>query len=400
MATRLPAVLALLLAALPAGAAHAKSYSGPCHRADLDASPARVIAVCTLELHRPAVRGRYKADVLARRAHAFNRLGHVAAARRDATKALEQDYHHVAARVRRGYARFWSGEFSAGFLDFQDGLLIDPDCAQCHGGLANMHSAAGHRRLAIAEQARAIAIDPHDAQMRYAQALHADSAGDVIEARRQLDAALAGGHRALAGRWVYGSITRKLDLYIELRTLSAILHIKARDHTRALAEAEVLVAYAPDIGRGHAVMGRVRSARGEFDEARAALDRAFSLEPRDAFVLWERVRFFERVDRPLEALDHLRMLVSVSGNDARPRVFLALMLRDGGMFDDAAGVLIEAVLLDRRVQSRFLPHLEAIGYIPRQRSEATLEHFEDALRACSIDLHCGRHLFWFGKTLP
>lgn len=391
---------ALLLAAMCAGSAHAKNYSGPCHQADLDTSPVRTIAICTLELHRAGGRGTYRADILARRAHAFNRLGRIASAKRDATKALEQDYRHVPARIRRGYARFWSGEFAQGSQDFEDGLLIDPHCVSCHTGLASMHSFAGRGHLAMVEQAKAIAIDPHDPQVRYVQALHADGAGDLIEARRQLDAALAGGHQGLAGRWIYAGITRKLDLHVEIRTLSAILHIKARDQTRALADAEALVAYAPDIGRSHAVMGRVRSARGEFGEAAAALDRAFALEPRDAFVLWERARFLEHVERPLEALDHLRMLVSISGDDARPRIFVALMLRDGGMFDDAAIALVEAWLLDQRVQTWFQPHLAAIGYVPRRRDEVTDDHFVDGLSACAIDLHCGRNLVWFGKYLP
>jgi tetratricopeptide (TPR) repeat protein len=391
---------AAMLAVLAGFPAAAKDYSGPCHRADLDASPIRVIAVCTLELHRSRGTGTYKADLLARRAHAFNRLGLTSSAKHDATKALEHDYRHVPARIRRGYARFWTGQFADGFRDFEDGLLIDPGCATCHVGLAAMHSLAGRRNLAVREQAKAIAVDPHDVQARYIQALYADGAGDRGEARRQIDMALAGGARAVAGRPIYGNITTKLDLYVEIRTFSAILHIMARDNTRALADAEALVSYAPNIARGHAVLGRVRSARGELEEAQKALDMAFALEPRDPFVLWERVRFFERAERPLEALDHMRMLVSISRNDARPRVFVALFLRDGGMFDDAAFALVEAWLLDQRVQSWFQPHLEAIGYLPRERDTVTPDQFADSLSACAIDLHCGRNLIWFGKSLP
>ena len=109
----------------------------------------------------------------------------------------------------------------------------------------------------------------------------------------------------------------------------------------ALTEANTLVQSAGDAA-AYALLGQVQRARGELDQAAAALDQALGLDPNQVAALIERAEVAVALGQVEEAIGYLRRVADAEPKRTDIALARARLLAQAGRAQEAIGLLLEA----------------------------------------------------------
>jgi serine/threonine-protein kinase len=279
------------------------------------------------------------------------------------SEAARLDPSYAAAFAGAARARFalgFGGRTShaearaLGLADVQRALQLDPDQADAHAALADIHFYYDWDwRGAEEEYRKAIDLNQSFTYARTQYARYLAAARRPDEARTEIAAAVA-----LDPRSVAAASTRGLISYYR------------GDYAAAAQELEHALTIDPNYARAYFVLGRVREAEGRLDDAIAATDRAIGGAD-EAGASWRvhQLRLLALAGRVAEArtgFDALERELSARNVriDAEQRSYFYLASGD----TDGALTSLERAVADRQPTVLWLtvdPRLDPLRSLPR-----------------------------------
>lgn len=202
-------------------------------------------------------------------------------------------------------------------------LALEPDNARALELLGAIELAAGNPPEAEMAFAKVARQSPESGRLLVKLGLSLAGQGKQAEAREVLDKALDLQSRAP-------------DPADRIRAL--LLQGQA---DAALTEANTLVQSAGDAA-AYALLGQVQRARGELDQAAAALDQALGLDPNQVAALIERAEVAVALGQVEEAIGYLRRVADAEPKRTDIALARARLLAQAGRAQEAIGLLLEA----------------------------------------------------------
>ena len=268
-----------------------------------------------------------------------------------------------------------------------------------HRGLAWPRSAVSIALVAALTLLTGCHTDPNVKKQKYlesgqrysAQGKHREAAIQFANALK-VDKNFAEAHYELAKSWLhlgqvgrgYAELSRTVDLqpanHAARLDLGGML-LAAGKLDEAKAQADAVLAAAPDNPGAHALLSGVASRKGHRDQAFSEIQRALQLDPRRA-TFHEQLALLSLGDEPggASAEAELKTAASLEPKSANPRLLLAAFYAGRNRLVDAEQAARDAVASD----PKSLPARESLAQIYlRQGDQAKAEA---TLRQASIDI--------------
>ena len=214
-------------------------------------------AVSKKQDYAPAYAGLGLAYVLK---HSFNRdKTFLEQAVQNARRAVELDGHVALGRVSLGRAYVEKGEYAAAEAELKQALTLEPDSADAHRALADLHAAKRNPAEAERLYRKAVELRPDDWALPYALGVF------YFRSSRYPDA-----ERALAD-----SIRLAPDCHMSHRDLGAVFHMQGR-FPEAAAEFQKSLQIKPGAA-AYTNLGTALFFQGLYQQAVAAMEKAVEL---------------------------------------------------------------------------------------------------------------------------
>ena len=215
-----------------------------------------------------------------------------------AERAVQGNESNPELQVALGMAYFDVERFDAATAAFQRALALDESMAAAHNGIGRVCYHTGPAEAAVAAYSRASALDPHYIDPVYGLAiLYSAQLGDYANAVAVLERGLAhnpgnvfltatlGSTYARMGRFDQALATlqaaERLDpsqAFTQSWLAVVLLYLRRYDEAILTCRREIEL---EDTHSPHRVLGYIHTARGDYAEAIAQLERAVALTPED-----------------------------------------------------------------------------------------------------------------------
>ena len=149
--------------------------------------PAEAVASFGQALHMQP----HSARALAGAGEAFMLGGDVSQARRLLEQATARAPEHIGTWHALAWCALLESDLSSAWAAFEHAMQIDHNFGETHGGLALVHVLRGELEEGRAATRRALRLDPHSRNGRYAQSLLWQDEGKLREANAMVDGILA-----------------------------------------------------------------------------------------------------------------------------------------------------------------------------------------------------------------
>ena len=204
------------------------------------------------------------------RGRKFGGAGRFPEAIADFEKAMELDPRSSSAYSGRGAVRLSQNDLPRAREDYEKAVSLDDRNAEAHFGLGALALRAGRPADAVAELTRAIYLRPPTSRMLSLRAEAYRKTAELDRALSDADEAVRVDPKDLSARY------ERMQIYVG-----------RHDDTRALAEADVMVATAPDNPLVHVYRGVVLSRLERRAEADAAFAASIKIKPTIyAYLTW------------------------------------------------------------------------------------------------------------------
>jgi tetratricopeptide (TPR) repeat protein len=217
-------------------------------------------------------------------------------------KALAVDPGNYEARLAFADAKRVQGDFEGAKKAYEETLVLKPNAAEAHHGVALVHAVQNRADLALAALRKAHALDPRDPDIQFELGRRVQGA----EAVQLLGKALAGRPRWPAAQ-------------LEL----AGAQLRAGDATSAETALQALIKANPNDPVTIARHGAALAALGRDAEAEPVLRRALELVPNDYPTALSLAQVYERTERYEEAFTQYRNAADVKRESAQPLIAAA-----------------------------------------------------------------------------
>ena len=244
-------------------------------------------------------------------------------------RTLELKPDFAMCRLELCRMLFDSGDVEEAKLVIEAGLALQPDSADLHYYLGNLHLESHEFGAAITSFKRAISILPeHDGARR--------NLGGILQAQGDLDAALKeyGGIRAPAE----ADGARFLKLGTAFRDQGSL--------TVAAECFRSAIAFHPPLFEAHRCLGSVLQAQGMVKEAIACHERAILLRPDHALARNSYGTALQGLGKLDQAIEQYRRTISLSPAFAEAHRNLGAALQEQEKFDGAMASYERALQLD------------------------------------------------------
>jgi tetratricopeptide (TPR) repeat protein len=316
---------------------------------------------------------------------------------------LTQQKDSAAAHFGLGRALLSRGETEEAIRSFESALAIQPDAALVHYSLAlayrklrNLEAARRHLDLWSEEPARI--DDPRlDRLSRIAAlsavgatlALASDSAGFSAGDFLGFAVDQLGETRGAIELLQAAATAKELDEDENARVEAARIHfaiggllVFKGEETAAIQHFRSATGHQPDFLEAHVELGDVLARTGDFAGARAAYDRALSLDPGNPATLLHRATVLTRMADYSAAISDLENVTSLQPED--PDGWLHLAAASESLSDSprAISAYEEVLRLSPSSAEGAFAH-QRLGSLLRSQGDlkAALEHYEEALRS-------------------
>jgi Tfp pilus assembly protein PilF len=202
-----------------------------------------------------------------------------------------------------GDALVKKGQTGEAISQYREAIRLKPDYAIAHYNLGNALDNKGRTDEAIREFQEAVRLKPNDADTHNALGAAFDEKGRVDEAIRQFQEA----------------IRLKPDDAMAHNNLGSVFLNEGRTN-EAIGQFQDAIRFKPDYANANNNLGYLWARRGEnLDQARALIEKAVQLEPKNAAFLDSMGWVLLKLNRPGEGLDYLLKAIE---NSSRPDALL------------------------------------------------------------------------------
>jgi tetratricopeptide (TPR) repeat protein len=217
-------------------------------------------------------------------------------------KALAVDPGNYEARLAFADAKRVQGDFDGAKKAYEETLVVKPNAAEVHYGVALVHAVQNRADLALAALRKAHQLDPRDPDIQFELGRRVQGA----EAVQLLGKALAGRPRWPAAQ-------------LEL----AGAQLRAGDAASAETALQALIKANPNDPVTIARHGAALAALGRDAEAEPVLRKALELVPNDYPTALSLAQVYERTERYEEAFTQYRNAADVKRESAQPLIAAA-----------------------------------------------------------------------------
>ena len=217
--------------------------------------------------------------------------------------ALRLKPDDAKARFNLANALAKKGQTDEAISQYSEALRLKPDYAIAHYNLGNVLDNKGRTDEAVREFQEAVRLKPDDADTHNALGAAFDEKGRVDEAIRQFQEA----------------IRLKPDDAMAHNNLGSVFLNEGRTN-EAIGQFQDAIRLKPDYANANNNLGYLWARRGEnLDQARALVEKAVQLEPKNAAFLDSMGWVLLKLNRPGEGLDYLLKAVE---NSSQPDALL------------------------------------------------------------------------------
>jgi tetratricopeptide (TPR) repeat protein len=230
---------------------------------------------------------------------ALDKEGRTDEAIRQFQTALRLKPDDPKARFNLANALAKKGQTDEAISQYREAVRLKPDYAIAHYNLGNVLDNKGRTDEAIREFQEAVRLKPNDADTHNALGAAFDEKGRVDEAIRQFQEA----------------IRLKPDDAMAHNNLGSVFLNEGRTN-EAIGQFQEAIRLKPDYANANNNLGYLWARRGEnLDQARALIEKAVQLEPKNAAFLDSMGWVLLKLNRPGEGLDYLLKAIE---NSSRP----------------------------------------------------------------------------------
>ncbi len=373
-----------------------------CRTADSYNEPDATVKACDRVVASPTATNTEKAYAQFKRGESFYwvKRPELAIPALDAALKLDPDLNE--AYLRRGWARFRTGQLAATARDFSDFLSREPDSSEAYSALgAFAFDVGGSRENALHAYERGLEINPDDFLTRLnLTLLFACRECDVKRAVAEFDRILSADRAEVAKVRYYGRRNKDdFDFY------AYVVHTRARFYSdvlmyrEALADADWLVAQYPALAKSYDLRADLYSDTDNHVAALADAEAALAL---DRFAVESpriRLNSFLRLGRYAELLSESEKLINAGTWDqTTPYAYFyrAYVHKHFGRYDEAFHDMAEAVASDNWLARAVSSHMIKRGFLREELREAyrgprpdtSIKEFQNGLQACVVDPEC------------
>ena len=278
---------------------------------------------------------------------ALDRMGDLAAEKKELLKAVELDPHFSVAQNQLGLLALSAGQKTEAELRLKKALEAEPNFAEAQSNLAVLYSQIGRLPEAASLFQQAIKNDPKYTKAYVNYGLLLAQQGSFVEAEQQFHTAIqindkdASAYSALG--MLLGKSGRTTDAVtsfrkaVELEPSSAQTHLNLGialadqfDRTGAFNEFSEAARLDPQLAAAHYNLGRFDYEGGKYEDADRELTRAVQLQPTNAGALYFLALTAKQNSQPERSTGLLQKVVQLQPENADAQYLLGQEFEHSG----------------------------------------------------------------------